>query len=120
MSDRLELSNITFPDGQTYYFEDEEARQAIDDRTQQIEGTVVHLNAEANTRYICGEVITLDLTPPASGICDVIFTSGNTPTVLSVPSTVKWTRGFDSTALAANTTYELNIMDGLGVAASWT
>ena len=45
MSNRLELSNITLPDGQTYYFEDEEARQAIDDRTQQIEGTVVHLNS---------------------------------------------------------------------------
>lgn len=46
MSNRLELSNITLPDGQTYYFEDEEARQAIDDRTQQIEGAFPNATLE--------------------------------------------------------------------------
>jgi hypothetical protein len=34
--------------------------------------------------------------------------------------TVRWANGFDPTALEANTTYEINIKDGLGVAASWT
>ena len=89
-------------------------------REEQVEGTVINLNAEANTRYICGEVATLDITLPVSGTCDIVFTSGSTPTVLTVPSTVKWMHGFDPTALAADTIYELNITDGLGVVASWT
>ena len=89
-------------------------------REEQVDGTVVNLNAEANTRYICGEVTTLDITLPVSGTCDIVFTSGSTPTVLTVPSTVKWMHGFDPTALAADTIYELNITDGLGVVASWT
>ena len=89
-------------------------------REEQVEGTVINLNAEPNTRYICGEVATLDITLPASGTCDIVFTSGSTPTVLTVPSTVKWMHGFDPTALAADTIYELNITDGLGVVASWT
>ena len=84
-----------------------------------VTGTTPTITAEANHRYICGEVATLDLTPPASGICDVIFESGSTATVLTVPSTVRWAGGFDPTSLDADTTYELNIMDGLGVAASW-
>ena len=50
----------------------------------------------------------------------MVFTSGATATVLTVPSTVKWANGFDPTSLDANTTYELNIMDGLGVACAWT
>ena len=91
-----------------------------DVREEQVEGTVVNLNAEANTRYICGEVATLDITLPVSGICDIVFTSGSTPTVLTVSSTVKWMHGFDPTALAADTIYELNFMDGLGVVVSWT
>ena len=85
-----------------------------------VSGTAPTITAEANTRYVCGEVTTLSFTPPASGVCDVIFTSGTTATVLTVPSTVKWANDFDPTSLDANTTYELNICDGLGVAASWT
>lgn len=89
-----------------------------------VTGTNPVIQAEKNTRYICGEVTTLDITLPASGIVDVVFTSGSTPTVLTITpptgQTVKWANGFDSTALDADTTYEINIMDGLGVAGSWT
>ena len=85
-----------------------------------VSGTTPTIVAKSGIRYVCGEVSTLDLTPPASGICDVVFTSGSTATVLTVPSTVKWANGFDPTALDADTTYEINIMDGLGVCCGWT
>lgn len=89
-----------------------------------VTGTNPVIQAEENTRYICGEVSTLDITLPESGIVDVVFTSGSTPTVLTItpPSgqIVKWANGFDPTNLDVDTTYEINIMDGLGVAVSWT
>jgi hypothetical protein len=54
-----------------------------------------------------------------------VFESGSTPTVLTVTPptglTMKWANGFDPTVLEANTTYEINIMDGIyGVVAAWT
>ena len=89
-----------------------------------ISGTTPTITALSGIRYVCGEVATLDITLPASGIVDVVFESGSTATVLTItpPSgvTLKWANGFDPTALEANTTYEINIADGLGVAASWT
>lgn len=89
-----------------------------------VSGTTPVIAAANNTRYICGEVSTLDITLPASGIVDVVFTSGSTPTVLTITPptgvTLKWANGFDPTALEANKTYELNICNGLGVAVSWT
>ena len=89
-----------------------------------VAGTNPVIQAEENTRYVCGEVITLDITLPASGIVDVVFTSGSTPTVLTITppteQTVKWANEFDSTSLDADTTYEINIMDELGVAGQWS
>lgn len=92
-------------------------------QTIQVSGTTPVITAVANTQYICGEVATLDITLPASGCIDVVFESGSTPTVLTVTPptgvTVKWANGFDPDNLDTNTTYEINIMDGLGVAGSW-
>lgn len=88
--------------------------------TVNVSGTTPTITAQADYRYVCGEVATLDFTPSATGICDVVFTSGATATVLTVPSTIKWANGFDPTSLEANTTYEINIMDGLGVCCAWT
>lgn len=92
--------------------------------TIQVSGTTPSIVAEDNTRYICGEVATLSITVPASGIIDVVFESGSTATVLTIipPTgvTIKWANGFDPTSLDANTIYEINIMDGLGVVGSWT
>ena len=86
-----------------------------------VPGTDVTITGVANTRYICEEVSTISITPPASGTIDVIFTSGSSVALLTVPSTVKWPSGFDPTSLEANMTYELNIMDGVyGVAMAWT
>ena len=75
---------------------------------------------KAGIRYICGECDTLTLTPPASGIVDVVFTSGTTPTVLSVPNTVKWPEWFNPDSLETSATYEISIMDGaLGAVGKW-
>ena len=84
-----------------------------------VTGTTPTIVAKSGIRYVCGEVATLDFTPSQTGICDVVFTSGATATVLTVPNTIKWANGFDPAALDANTTYEINIMDGLGVACAW-
>lgn len=101
----------------------ESAKSAISEMLNgsvSVSGTTPTIVAKSGIRYVCGEVATLDLTPPASGICDVVFESGATATVLTITGTVKWANGFDPTSLDTNTTYEINIMDGLGVAVGWT
>lgn len=76
-----------------------------------VTGTDPVIIAQPSYRYNCGEVTTLTITPPSSGTIDFIFTSGTTPTVLDLPSTVKmpsWWIGVE-----ANTTYEMCITDGV-------
>lgn len=96
----------------------------VDDRTVKtvnMSGSTPSITGADNTRYICGTVSTISITPPASGCVDVIFTSGTTPAVLTVPNTVKWPAWFDPSSLAASTTYEINILDGtLGAVMAWT
>lgn len=105
----------------------ESAKSAIStmlNTPETVSGTTPTIIALPGIRYVCGEVATLDITLPASGIVDVVFESGSTPTVLTITPptgvTVKWANGFDPTTLEANTTYEINIADGLGVAATWS
>jgi len=105
----------------------ESAKSAISEMLSgsvSVSGTTPTITALSGIQYVCGEVSTLDITLPASGCIDVVFQSGSTPTVLTVTPqtgvTVKWAGGFDPTQLEANTTYEINVADGLGVAASWT
>ena len=93
-----------------------------------VTGTTPTITALSGIQYVCGEVSTLDITLPASGIVDVVFESGSTPTVLTITPptgmTVEWANDFDPTALESDTLYELNIkMVGgkcLGVAGSWS
>ena len=96
------------------------------DAPETVSGSTPTITAKAGVRYICGEVSTLAVTAPASGIIDVVFESGSAPTVLTIDSAktgvsaIKWAGGWDETC-EANTTYEINIMDGeYGVMASWT
>ena len=87
--------------------------------TVNVSGTTPTITAQADYRYVCGEVATLDFTPSATGICDVVFTSGATPTVVTLPSTVKFPDG--SFTAEADTTYEINILDGVyGAVMAWT
>ena len=77
----------------------------------EVSGTDPVITGKASYRYNCGELYTLSITPPETGTMDIIFTSGATPTVLSLPSTVKmptWWAGIET-----NTTYEMCITDGV-------
>ena len=90
-----------------------------------VSGTAPTIIAKAGVRYVCGEVLTLNITVPSTGIIDIIFTSGSSPTVLTITPptgmTMKWVNNFDPAILEANATYEINIMDGyLGVVGKWT
>ena len=103
----------------------DEAVDAVKPKVVTISGSTPTINAVDGTRYVCGECSTLDIVLPSSGgIIDVIFTSGSTPTVLTVTAptgvTLKWANDFDPTSLDVNITYEINIMNGLGVVCSWT
>lgn len=89
-------------------------------KTVEVSGQSPTITAEKNTRYICGEVTSLTFTPCETGICDVRFTAASISTVLTLPETVKLPDWFDPTLLEANTTYEINIVDGIyGVVMSW-
>lgn len=92
-----------------------------------VTGSTASITGVANHRYICGEVSELSIVAPESGIIDVLFTSGTTPTVLTVTSAktgvtdILWANDFDPTTIDASATYELNIMDGeYGVSCAWT
>lgn len=78
--------------------------------TVNVSGTTPTITAESNTRYICGEVTSLSFTPSATGICSVVFTSGSTVTVLTLPQTVMMPEWFE---VEANHTYEISIADGV-------
>ncbi len=101
----------------------ENAKSAISqmlDAPETISGSTPSITGKAGVRYICGEVSTISITPPASGAIDVVFESGSTPAVLTVPSTVKFPAWFDAENLEADKTYEINILDGVyGVVTSW-
>lgn len=99
----------------------EDAKSAISEMlggSVSVSGTTPTIVAKSGIRYVCGEVLSLNFTPSATGICDVMFTSGSTPTVLTLPNTVKMPEWF---SIEANTTYEINIADGIyGAVTSWT
>ena len=89
-------------------------------RVVQVAETTPTITAENNTQYICGTVTTLSFTPAATGISDIIFESGSTATVLTVPNTVKFPDWFDATALEPNMVYEISIMNGTyGAVMAW-
>jgi len=91
--------NSTLPVGQYT----NEAKAAIKDmleigtsvQTIEITETDPVITALANTRYKCGEITSLDFTPAASGICDIIFTTGTTLPVITLPATVKMPEWFE-------------------------
>ena len=84
-----------------------------------VTGSTPSITGESGKRYVFGTVDSISITPPSTGIVDVVFTSGTTPTVLTA-SGVTWPLWFDSTSLNASTVYEINIQDGFGAVSKWT
>lgn len=80
-----------------------------------VSGSTVTQTGVANKFYVCGTLATLTFTAPSSGICAIRFTSGSTPTVLTVSGVSYWMNGFDPTSLEASKTYEISILNGVGV-----
>lgn len=79
--------------------------------------SVTLAKAEDNTLYIYTQPLTsLTVTTVEDGITDIIFKSGSTPTVVTLPSGVKKPAGF---TIDANKTYELNIMNNLLLVGEW-
>lgn len=77
---------------------------------EQVSGTAVTINGVANTRYVCGQVYSISITPPSEGTIDVLFTSGSSVAVLTLPARVKMPEWW--TGVEANHIYELIITDG--------
>lgn len=86
--------------------------------SENVSGTTVTITGEPNTKYKCGEVTVLTINAPSAGTIDVWFTSGQTPTTLTVTN-VQFPEWFDIENLESDTVYEIVITDGFGGVASW-
>ena len=114
---------IQGPQGDDYVLTSQDKTEIADLVTttgyvETVTGTDPTITGTANTRYICGELTSLTVTPPSAGTISVLFTSGTTPTVLSLPQTCvmpEWWEGVE-----ADYTYELLITDATYVGVmSW-
>lgn len=85
--------------------------------TVTVSSTTPTITPEANTLYNCGTLTRLTITdPPASGAYSIVFTSGATPTVTTIPATIL---GLENFAAEANTLYEINVLDNRAVVGAW-
>jgi hypothetical protein len=83
-----------------------------------VDGTTPTITAAPGIRYECGTVNELTFTPSASGLCEVVFTTGSNPTEPVLPSTVRMPDWW--TGVEANRTYDLMILNGtLAGVMSW-
>ena len=83
----------------------------------EVSGETPSITGETNKRYICGEVTSISITAPESGMIDVVFVSGSTAATLTTTG-VTFPAWFDGT-LETNTRYEINVLDGYGVITQW-
>lgn len=90
---------------------------ALEGTTVTVEGATPTITPEANTIYNCGELTSLTIiNPPATGAYSIVFTSGATSTVTTIPATIL---GLEDFAAEANTLYEINVLDNRAVVGSW-
>ena len=83
----------------------------------EVSGTTPTITPANNTIYNCGEVESLTISnPPTSGAYSIVFTSGATPTDLSIDPAIKMPDGF---SVEANKRYEINVLNRWAVAGSW-
>ena len=78
-----------------------------------LSGTVVTQVGADNTMYLCGELAELTFTAPATGITVIRFTSGSTPTVITLNGI---TMPDDWTGVCeANKRYDIAVLNGDGL-----
>lgn len=84
-----------------------------------VSGSTPSITPEDNHIYKCGELDSLTITDsPATGAYTVIFASGSTATVATIPATVIFP-GSGSLTVEADTRYEINVMDGYATVQTW-
>lgn len=82
-----------------------------------VSGTTPTITPAPNTIYNCGEVASLTISnQPATGEYSIVFTSGSTPTDLSIDPDIKMPDGF---TVEANKRYEINVSNRWAVVGSW-
>ena len=86
--------------------------------TENVSGSTPSITGVDNHRYICGTVSEITITPPQTGMIDVVFTAG-TSCVLNLANTVTMPEWFDPTDIEDGKRYEINIEDGYGVVMAW-
>lgn len=92
-------------------------KQYVDGTQENVVGTSVEIAPVNNTTYQCGELTQLEISaPPSDGAYSIIFASGATPTTTIIPATVL---GLETFVAAANTIYEINVLDNRAVVGSW-
>lgn len=80
-------------------------------------GSTVSITPADNTIYSCGTLTSLTIAdPPATGAYSIVFTSGTTATVTTIPASIIFPEAF---VAEANTRYEINVEDGYAVAVGW-
>lgn len=89
----------------------------VDGFQTSVVGSSVEITPANNTIYKCGVLEQLTIsTPPNTGAYSIIFTSGATPTTTIIPATIL---GLETFVAAANTLYEINVLDNRAVVGSW-
>ena len=85
-----------------------------------IEDTDAVIYPAPDTLFNCGTLTSLTITtlttPQTSGAYSIVFTSGATPTVTTIPATIL---GLEDFAAEANTIYEINVLNNRAVVGSW-
>lgn len=84
----------------------------------EVSGTNPVIVAEDNTSYVCGEIYSISITPPATGIFSIVFSTGDTIPVFTSTS-ILWPDTFDPSNIQANMVYEINVLNGRGVVGIW-
>ena len=111
----LDSTGLAYYDGKIKDYID--SRSAAGSTIVSVSGTTPTISADAGSVYVCGELTSLNFTPPSTGVTTVVFTSGATATELTLPSTVKMPDWF---VMEANRVYEISISLGqYGSVMSW-
>jgi hypothetical protein len=124
----IQLRHQTKIDGQDYAaiatnYELEVTIEDLGEAAVTVSSSAATIIAETNHRYVCNTLSSLSFTPCSSGLCEVIFTSGTSATVLDTSklTNVMWPSWFNPSLLSASTTYDIMVMDGkYGAVMTWS
>lgn len=93
---------------------------AITPVVETVSGATPSITAAANHRYVCtGTVTEISITPPASGLCEVTFTTGSSPVWNDQTGAVMPGWWPSTNPLESNTHYEMSFDGQYGVVMAW-